>query len=184
MCLRAVMSVDLWVAPASTVDTSNRSSHHTRIRYTVSTVAALPIRRIASPCSRPACPAPSPSKLGKAQAYHKNSSTKAKIQNDGNRNVDRAVFGGGRDYTGGIKCYSLHRALTVGCKSPLLRKLSTTEPPCRRGERLGMYHIDTNWPMMFRIASACQFPASRPAPSVQARKNFYQYKTINHRRLL
>ena len=31
-------------------------------------------------------------------------------------------------------------------------------------------HIDTNWPMMFRIASACQLPASRPAPSVQARK--------------
>ena len=31
-------------------------------------------------------------------------------------------------------------------------------------------HIDTNWPMMFRIASACHSPASRPAPSVQARK--------------
>ena len=31
-------------------------------------------------------------------------------------------------------------------------------------------HIDTNWPMMFRIASACQLPASRPAPSVHARK--------------
>ena len=75
------------------------------------------IRRIASPCAEPAARFP-PVQARKGAGYHKNSSTKAKIQNDGNRNVDRAVFGGGRDYTGGIKCYSLHRALTVGCKSP------------------------------------------------------------------
>ena len=31
-------------------------------------------------------------------------------------------------------------------------------------------HIDTNWPMMFRIASACHSPASRPPPPVLARK--------------
>ena len=30
-------------------------------------------------------------------------------------------------------------------------------------------HIDPSWPRMFRIASCCQLPASRPAP-VQARK--------------
>ena len=76
------------------------------------------ILRAASPCHPPASrPAPDVHPR-KGAGYHKNSSTKAKIQNDGNRNVDRAVFGGGRDYTGGIKCYSLHRALTVGCKSP------------------------------------------------------------------
>ena len=82
-------------------------------------IPALPVTlRIASPCQLPASrPAPGVHPR-KGAGYHKNSSTKAKIQNDGNRNVDRAVFGGGRDYTGGIKCYSLHRALTVGCKSP------------------------------------------------------------------
>lgn len=31
-------------------------------------------------------------------------------------------------------------------------------------------HIDTNWPMMFRIASACHSPASRPVPDVHPRK--------------
>lgn len=31
-------------------------------------------------------------------------------------------------------------------------------------------HIDPSWPMMFRIASCCQLPASRPAPPTQARK--------------
>ena len=31
-------------------------------------------------------------------------------------------------------------------------------------------HIDPSWPMMFRIASCCQLPASRPAPGLQARK--------------
>ena len=32
-------------------------------------------------------------------------------------------------------------------------------------------HIDPSWPMMFRIASCCQLPASRPAPGLQARKS-------------
>ena len=31
-------------------------------------------------------------------------------------------------------------------------------------------HIDPSWPMMFRIASCCQLPASRPAPGLHARK--------------
>ena len=31
-------------------------------------------------------------------------------------------------------------------------------------------HIDPSWPRMFRIASCCQLPASRPAPSVHPRK--------------
>lgn len=33
-------------------------------------------------------------------------------------------------------------------------------------------HIDPSWPMMFRIASCCQLPASRPAPGLQARKGY------------
>ena len=37
-------------------------------------------------------------------------------------------------------------------------------------------------PAISRIASPCQLPASLPVPPVHARKNFYQYKTINHRR--
>ena len=31
-------------------------------------------------------------------------------------------------------------------------------------------HIDPSWPRMFRIASCCQLPASRPAPCVHPRK--------------
>lgn len=53
--------------------------------------------RIASCCQLPASrPAPCvhPRKRG---GYHKNSSTEAKIQNDGNRNVDRTVIGGCRN---------------------------------------------------------------------------------------
>ena len=38
-------------------------------------------------------------------------------------------------------------------------------------------HIDPSWPRMFRIASCCQLPASRPAPSVQARKAGVHPKT-------
>ena len=61
-------------------------------------IPALPVTlRIASPCQLPASrPAPGvhPRKRG---GYHKNSSTEAKIQNDGNRNVDRTVIGGCRN---------------------------------------------------------------------------------------
>ena len=39
---------------------------------------------------------PPPDHPRKGAGYHKNSSTEAKIQNDRKRNVDRAVFGGGR----------------------------------------------------------------------------------------
>ena len=34
-------------------------------------------------------------------------------------------------------------------------------------------HIDPSWPMMFRIASCCQLPASRPAPGLHARKGVW-----------
>ena len=54
------------------------------------------IRRIASPCAEPAARFP-PVQARKRGGYHKNSSTEAKIQNDGKRNVDRAVFGGSGD---------------------------------------------------------------------------------------
>ena len=37
-------------------------------------------------------------------------------------------------------------------------------------------HIDPSWPMMFRIASCCQLPASRPAPGVHARKGAVRHK--------
>ena len=37
-------------------------------------------------------------------------------------------------------------------------------------------HIDPSWPMMFRIASCCQLPASRPAPGLQARKDAGYHK--------
>ena len=37
-------------------------------------------------------------------------------------------------------------------------------------------HIDPSWPMMFRIASCCQLPASRPAPGLQARKATHKEK--------
>lgn len=38
-----------------------------------------------------------PVQARKRGGYHKNSSTEAKIQNDGNRNVDRTVIGGCRN---------------------------------------------------------------------------------------
>lgn len=37
-------------------------------------------------------------------------------------------------------------------------------------------HIDPSWPRMFRIASCCQLPASRPAPSVHPRKGAVRHK--------
>ena len=67
-------------------------------------IPALPVTlRIASPCQLPASrPAPPvhPRKRGR---YPQNSSRKAKIQNYRNSNVYRAVFFGGRDYTGSVK---------------------------------------------------------------------------------
>ena len=53
---------------------------------------------IASLCDDPA-PRPPPVQARKGGGYHKNSSTEAKIQNDGNHNVDRTVFLGGRNDT-------------------------------------------------------------------------------------
>ena len=47
----------------------------------------------------PACPVPPDVHPRKGGGYHKNSSTEAKIQNDGNHNVDRTVFLGGRNDT-------------------------------------------------------------------------------------
>ena len=37
-------------------------------------------------------------------------------------------------------------------------------------------HIDPSWPRMFRIASCCQLPASRPAPCVHPRKGAVRHK--------
>ena len=45
-------------------------------------------------------------------------------------------------------------------------------------------HIDPSWPMMFRIASCCQLPASRPAPPTQARKGGGQMKKTYDTKLL
>ena len=41
-------------------------------------------------------------------------------------------------------------------------------------------HIDPSWPMMFRIASCCQLPASRPAPGLQARKGGRQIEKTHN----
>ena len=58
---------------------------------------ALPVAFLTASCSQlPASRSPPCVQARKGAGYHKNSSTEAKIQNDRKRNVDRAVFGGGR----------------------------------------------------------------------------------------
>ena len=50
------------------------------------------ILRVSSLCHAPASSMLPPVQARKDAGYHKNSSTEAKIQNDGNRNVDRTCF--------------------------------------------------------------------------------------------
>ena len=69
-------------------------------------IPALPVTlRIASPCQLPASrPAPGvhPRKGGR---YPQNSSREAKIQNYRNSDIDRTIFGGGRNDKGGSKTW-------------------------------------------------------------------------------
>ena len=41
-------------------------------------------------------------------------------------------------------------------------------------------HIDPSWPRMFRIASCCQLPASRPAPGLHPRKGGRQIEKTHN----
>ena len=62
------------------------------------------IRRIASPCAEPAARFP-PVQARKGGRYPQNSSREAKIQNYRNSDIDRTIFGGGRNDKGGSKTW-------------------------------------------------------------------------------
>ena len=121
-------------------------------------------------------PAPSPppgpppaSKLGKAQAITKTQARRPRYRMTGIATLTgrfSVAVGTIREASNVIPCIVL-LLLAVNPPSPEVVHDRAPVPP---GRASWYDHIDTNWPMMFRIASACQLPASRPAPSVQARK--------------
>ena len=110
-----------------------------------------------------------PSKLGKAQAITKTQARRPRYRMTGIATLTgrfSVAVGTIREASNVIPCIVL-LLLAVNPPSPEVVHDRAPVPP---GRASWYDHIDTNWPMMFRIASACHSPASRPAPSVQARK--------------
>ena len=112
---------------------------------------------------------PLTSKLGKAQAITKTQARRPRYRMTGIATLTgrfSVAVGTIREASNVIPCIVL-LLLAVNPPSPEVVHDRAPVPP---GRASWYDHIDTNWPMMFRIASACHSPASRPAPSVQARK--------------
>ena len=137
-------------------------------------------RRLHAPCPlampRPVRTLPAP-KLGKAQAITKTQARRPRYRMTGIATLTgrfSVAVGTIREASNVIPCIVL-LLLAVNPPSPEVVHDRAPVPP---GRASWYDHIDTNWPMMFRIASACHSPASRPAPSVQARKRGGQAKNL------
>ena len=117
------------------------------------------------------------SKLGKAQAITKTQARRPRYRMTGIATLTgrfSVAVGTIREASNVIPCIVL-LLLAVNPPSPEVVHDRAPVPP---GRASWYDHIDTNWPTMFRIASACKIPASRPAPSVQARKSTGQIKNL------
>ena len=143
-------------------------------------------RRLHAPCPlampRPVRTLPAP-KLGKAQAITKTQARRPRYRMTGIATLTgrfSVAVGTIREASNVIPCIVL-LLLAVNPPSPEVVHDRAPVPP---GRASWYDHIDTNWPMMFRIASACHSPASRPAPSVQARKGVGQMKKTYDTKLL
>ena len=110
-----------------------------------------------------------PSTLGKAQAITKTQTRRPRYRMTGIATLTgrfSVAVGTIREASSVIPCIVL-LLLVVNPPSPEVVHDRAPVPP---GRASWYDHIDTNWPMMFRIASACHSPASRPVPDVHPRK--------------
>ena len=115
-------------------------------------------------------PGPSPaSTLGKAEAITKTQARRPRYRMTGITTLTgrfSSAVGTTHDASKVIPCIVI---LLLAAKPPS-PEVVHDKAPVPPGSVFLYDHIDPSWPMMFRIASCCQLPASRPAPGLQARK--------------
>ena len=111
-----------------------------------------------------------PSKLGKAEAITKTQARRPRYRMTGITTLTgrfSSAVGTTHDASKVIPCIVI---LLLAAKPPS-PEVVHDKAPVPPGSVFLYDHIDPSWPMMFRIASCCQLPASRPTPGLHARKS-------------
>ena len=124
-----------------------------------------------------------PSKLGKAEAITKTQARRPRYRMTGITTLTgrfSSAVGTTHDASKVIPCIVI---LLLAAKPPS-PEVVHDKAPVPPGSVFLYDHIDPSWPMMFRIASCCQLPASRPAPGLHARKGVGQMKKTYDTKLL
>ena len=110
-----------------------------------------------------------PCKLGKAEAITKTQARRPRYRMTGITTLTgrfSSAVGTTHDASKVIPCIVI---LLLAAKPPS-PEVVHDKAPVPPGSVFLYDHIDPSWPMMFRIASCCQLPASRPTPGLHARK--------------
>ena len=121
------------------------------------------------PANSPLPGPPQASTLGKAEAITKTQARRPRYRMTGITTLTgrfSSAVGTTHDASKVIPCIVI---LLLAAKPPS-PEVVHDKAPVPPGSVFLYDHIDPSWPMMFRIASCCQLPASRPAPGLHARK--------------